>query len=529
MKTLKALLFSTVFFTGFYESFASPLPSAMEEILNSSSGRPTLFLRRVRNQVEPDVFARFQGAVSSIQSPPQHIEALRGVIKKLEEEAQRRLASVISSPAEKEEPAEGLRVSIAAPTVLHTLTESDSRSVLLTSSSSPNEDQRVSVRMKTHRDRKASLLEALQELPRRIRVGREALVPLVKEEETRTREIQDSYGAWGLALLRGEDTSSLRSDLDAAMQKIYGSSDPEVHEQARGEIKAILAGSSDDCHLPELFRKMSLLQFYRQSTEGKAPFFQTLGAEQVRQRFQIVADILPQIVNFNRVVFQGFDPEHLNFENITGIPQAVLRALTGNKDEFLRRFFGEDQFKERKAALQKENYSSVLGRLIDGLKAAASRLASARVQENLPEIVAAEKILKSAGLPADVLEMDEDDIKSAIHSLLDKGLADIALESFKEIGLPKIYESTMKSLRAQWQDYEIKREKYIVEGDITEGRVGADGLKEPNVRVDGMRKILAQNAERIGVLEQEIQDLEREEQRSREELSHLQEMLEREG
>lgn len=566
MKILKAMLFSTVFLTGIYESSASLSPDDIEGILGSSSGRAANFLRRVHQRVDPSLFARFQSVLEHGQSAPQQIAALKGVLDtwRAEEAQSRLLASggrlaapaleslatsvsrtvvVTSPPREREDGSEGL-----PPLKVARESSADNKGSIRgnSSRSAPLLDPEVEGLTKAHLSLRRQILElgrhyedlsrqyktsmtqfqehqkqegplraALAMFPQKIGEKRAALSPLLQKETEWRKEVQDAYGTWGIALLNGEDTSRQAQELEAAMQRIYKTMDPEAQEI----IDAILASPDNNekeypCPLPELFRRRRLLQLYRESVEGKPAFSTTLQTPEIQRRFKIVGALLPTIVEFNQALFEHLAPAHLDFENITAKSSAVAKA----RDEALGAFLKADNFEERKKALQKKNYSNPLSRIIEELKNAASNLEAARAQKNSAGIREATEKLTSVGLPLDVLKGDEEAISLAIESQCDEALAQIALESFKETALPRIYEATMKSLEEQWKLAEKRRQQWIVDG-----RVKSSDTIEASVK-----DILAQNTAEMGKIQSQIQSLEAEEVRVREELSRLQKSLRQE-
>jgi hypothetical protein len=566
MKILKSVLFSTVFLTGVYESSASLSSEEIEGILNSSSGRSTNFLRAVQPRIDPLLYNKFRNSLNSAQTAAQAVELLRGVISELRaEEAQRGPAgqAALVAPASDAPLLRSSRdVKTAAPVVddfaasvgnavhgtemrdevlmdqspskrsrpeepavfepMDVVLEAEafekSRAILLSQIADLEGHKRDLVAsyatsqssFEAHQEERAQRRLALGELQGEISKQREILDPLLQMKKEWTGKVGKAYGSLGVALLtRDENTPSQQQALDKAMQAIYEAPDLDSQEGPMNQIRSIL-GLNEKNPLPDLFYKINILKHHWELLQGKPAFSTTLQTPAVQEKYKIVANILPQIVEFNRALVEHLDPAHLDFHKITAKSSAVAVALAENNDADLRKFLQKDGFEERRRVLQAKNYTGSLSRITEKLKAVALELQGAKIKKDQDAIKQAMAALTSAGLPGDIEKWTLDAVEEAIDSQSDAAIAQISLESFKETALPQIYGPTMDSLQGQWAETEQKRNAWLdkVRDGLSDGEIGA--LQAKISVLESQAQVLGQSLSDLdGALGQETQELEK--------------------
>jgi chromosome segregation ATPase len=386
----------------------------------------------------------------------------------------------------------------------------------------------------THQAEKAQRQADLGELRRTLVEQKEALTPLLQKKEEWIGKVGNAYGSLGVALLNRDQTvPDQQQALSSAMQEIYDAPNLDSQEGPRQRIQDILAGPNrglkKPCPLPDLFYRMEILRRHWESMQGGAPAFSTtLQTPAVQEKYKIVAGVLSKVVEFNRVLVEHLDPSHLDFHKITAKSSAVAVALAENNDVDLaenndvdlRKFLQKDGFEERKKTLQAKNYSGLLTRITEGLKAVALELAGAKVRNDQDAIRKAMATLTSAGLPGDIAKWTSDAVEEAIDSQSEAAIAQISLESFKETTLPQIYGPAMDSLSAQWATEQEKRQTWLDQVRETlledeeeirtlQGRISDLEGQEPELQkaLSGLDRTLAQESQELKRLGEESQAL----------------------
>ncbi len=359
------------------------------------------------------------------------------------------------------------------------------------------------------KDEKQAALEKLQEQMRE-RAGE--LQSLFDTKENWRGDIVNFYGSFGVALLDDdtETASRLEKRLDDLMKSLYATKDPEAQEPLVAEIRGIL-GAHEKNPLANIFCEMGIFRCAWESTQGKPPFSTTLQSQDTLSRYQMVSGILQRVVGFSRALFEALDPKHLELAKITAKSSAVLGALSKNNEGTLKAFLKADRFEDYKKDLVAKNYGSQLENIISGLKDTALELESAKKKNKSGDKQKALAALTASGLKGDIANWSHEKVKRAIDDLADETVAQVVVESFKEMVLPQQYSSIMAPLTATWETNLEKRTKYfdtikgLLAGNDQEIQALQGTISDSTAQAEDLGRALSVLEE---TLQQESQDLE---------------------